>query len=213
MDSFQLYFVQCLNQDEKILICGDVARAIQIWKVRWEQNQLTYLKGLNRDSARVAALSLSPSDKTMAICGTFIEMWQKGNSDKWVFRHVVKPASISQSGQKTQIFNRELIYNGYLEYFDFLSVFEMEDGISEKNQISNFKQQKHLYIFFNYQLHPTLFTINYDLQIVNLESKQYSISIVSLSQINGYLQKYQLNLKAFIRYINLIVIFIHIQLQ
>ncbi|CAD8117105.1 unnamed protein product [Paramecium sonneborni] len=121
-----------LNQDESLFYVGDAMGSIQIWKVEFDQNEVTYLEELQKPQERILSLSLNPSENILVSCSNFIHVWQKGENNQWKFKYVVKPACITQQGNKIKFLSNEQ-FIWIPKGIDSVCVFELEQGFFQEN--------------------------------------------------------------------------------
>ncbi|CAD8117106.1 unnamed protein product [Paramecium sonneborni] len=121
-----------LNQDESLLYVGDAGGSVQIWRVDFDLNEVTYLDELKKSQDRIASLSLSPSENILVTCDKVIHVWQKREDDQWMFKYVVKSAGITQQGNRIKFLTDEQ-FIWIPKNIDTVCVFELEDGFFQEN--------------------------------------------------------------------------------
>ncbi|CAD8093244.1 unnamed protein product [Paramecium primaurelia] len=104
---------------------------INVWRIDFINNQLTFLYSLQKHSRSVNQLSLNESERLLVSCGydTLIIIWQKDANNKWTFQQVVNynQQSIQDSVAHVKFIKEDQFI--LLPYkFNCLYVFQQKDG-------------------------------------------------------------------------------------
>ncbi|CAK93760.1 unnamed protein product (macronuclear) [Paramecium tetraurelia] len=135
--------VNCLmlNKEEDQVISGSCDKYINVWKVDFMKNQLTFLYTLNNHENSVESLSFNSNETQLVSCGfdEFI-VWEQGLSGKWEFQY---KQSVANKGYKIHLINDQLLIWVTMDAdIDDILVFELQRGVFQQNANKTIKLTK-----------------------------------------------------------------------